>query len=381
MITRYEKEKNFVKFYDDKSEKPYVLNLNTMDFIGKSGKALATFPAGFLKYVGTWTNQPIPNYMTMLNYFSRGCWEYDNSDGTVTSKSVNKLKLLTKYFGIVDRLDAIGYSVDDCECRNPTVLDFIDSNFKKFVKARKENEILTISDFYVNYNKMIFMTSLPNDEHLTEQMKDAMYKYKDSFKAENINRIAYYLSHGLWLFFDCEIEDEGYNGRFGYNNKCTERRTMFAKINEYFTLCENCKAEPEKDFFKHYNTLKKIEKMNKKAVDANKLVEIANQYSWLDGFSADGYTVVFPKTRQDFVIEANNQNNCVYSYYLDKVLRGETIVVFIRKNDAIEKSYITCEINKNLNIVQYLRANNQNCQENADINFKITLSNYLHSYK
>lgn len=54
------------------------------------------------------------------------------------------------------------------------------------------------------------------------------------------------------------------------------------------------------------------------------------------------YTIVVPKSVQDFADEGKMQNNCVGYYYHDSIRRGDNLIYFIRKAKNPEHSYITC---------------------------------------
>ena len=73
----------------------------------------------------------------------------------------------------------------------------------------------------------------------------------------------------------------------------------------------------------------------------------------------DKYIVVIPKSMKDFQEEANMQNNCVGHYY-HNVLRGESVVFFVRKKESPDESFITAEYNRRLGYVsQFFYKNNR----------------------
>ena len=65
------------------------------------------------------------------------------------------------------------------------------------------------------------------------------------------------------------------------------------------------------------------------------------EYSKL-AFEIGGLAVVVPLTLQDILREGKEMNNCVGSY-VDRVEKGQTIILFIRKVDEIDTSYYTME--------------------------------------
>ena len=90
--------------------------------------------------------------------------------------------------------------------------------------------------------------------------------------------------------------------------------------------------------------------------------------NFMNGKSFDNYIVVVPQTYEDLVDEGKQQNNCVGYYYNESILRGENLILFIRRSDSPKKSYITCRYNiKKQDIVEYKYKNNQDVVNGQDI--------------
>lgn len=79
---------------------------------------------------------------------------------------------------------------------------------------------------------------------------------------------------------------------------------------------------------------------------------LRRKYKW----AAMGMMVVVPEHVSDLITEGEKQHNCVGGY-MERVAKGRTDVVFIRKDKAPEKSYITMEIH-NGKIIQARTKNN-----------------------
>ena len=77
----------------------------------------------------------------------------------------------------------------------------------------------------------------------------------------------------------------------------------------------------------------------------NKILAMENKYREIETLSNDSYTIIVPKSMEDFTKEGKMQNNCVGYYYHDSIADGENFVYFIRKTANPEKSYITCRYN------------------------------------
>lgn len=98
-------------------------------------------------------------------------------------------------------------------------------------------------------------------------------------------------------------------------------------------------------------------------------------------FEDDRLMVIVPQTVGELTTEGERQHNCVGNYGYDKdVMKGCCNIVFIRRKDNPEKSYITCEI-RDGHIHQYLFA--YNCQTNIydqnENEFRRAYEEYLQS--
>lgn len=60
-------------------------------------------------------------------------------------------------------------------------------------------------------------------------------------------------------------------------------------------------------------------------------------------FEDENLMAIIPNSPQEIIEEANAQNNCLRSY-VERVRKGETIVVFVRKKDEPDKTYLSAEI-------------------------------------
>lgn len=75
--------------------------------------------------------------------------------------------------------------------------------------------------------------------------------------------------------------------------------------------------------------------------------------------------------------EAEKQNNCVERIYMEKVIRGETYIVNIRKKNETDKSYITCEVSKSGIIKQFLYSHNRCITDTYGTNLCNEYQNHL----
>ena len=100
----------------------------------------------------------------------------------------------------------------------------------------------------------------------------------------------------------------------------------------------------------HAHTMAQIKYKENQALEdeykAKRRPAMKRKYEW----AAMGMVVIVPERVSDLIAEGEKQHNCVGGY-MERVAKGVTDVVFIRKEKAPEKSYITMEI-QNGNIIQ-----------------------------
>ena len=99
-----------------------------------------------------------------------------------------------------------------------------------------------------------------------------------------------------------------------------------------------------KDLYRaHQNTIRQVEYKKNEALEVmyakKRRRKMERQYS----FSALGMRIIVPERLVDLIEEGKAQHNCVGGY-MERVAKGETDVVFVRRTAHPEKSYITMEI-------------------------------------
>lgn len=96
-------------------------------------------------------------------------------------------------------------------------------------------------------------------------------------------------------------------------------------------------------------------------------------------FEDEDLITIIPTTAEDFQKEADAQHNCVFSIYYKKVCERSTHIVFIRRKKEPKKSYITCEVDNNGTIIQYLARFNTEVKDVHARFFKRAYQEYLYS--
>lgn len=153
---------------------------------------------------------------------------------------------------------------------------------------------------------------------------------------------------------------------------------LINEIIEYYHICQDMNQEPviTKNFIitiahtKHIYENYKYEKMSELLKKHNDIPELY--------YENDTYIVRPLLSREEFHNEAEAQNNCVERLYMERVAKGSTHVVTVRKKNTPDVSLITCEISNDMRIIQYYAKYN-NTPERAEANFKQELALYLAS--
>lgn len=86
--------------------------------------------------------------------------------------------------------------------------------------------------------------------------------------------------------------------------------------------------------------LKNIEAIAEKAKGV-KIIEKEDKIREIEKLSNEVFTVIVPKTLEDFTKEGEMQHNCVGYYYHTSIASGTNLIYFIRHTTNPDKSYIT----------------------------------------
>lgn len=341
------KNKNFLEIYINKKT-PYKFDINTGILYGIKGQSLKSTPKGLNVILRE--NRKDNNIIEYLYYkHNRNGIPY-----TEFNKYADELKLF-------DRLDSINYKVQHIDFLTQREIDFLNKNFKRFaswLKDRPEHNN-SIDTFVYEFEVEVFLEkmNMQIDEHFTEEM--AKWCCRTNFNKEEMRWVIYYLSRGLWELY----ENEEY-----YLEK---------KLRKYFLYVKENNSKCEKgDFIKNYVKEKRVYELNKKKFDNQKLYENQMSKKEILSFEYENLEVIIPTSAEEFKEEAQQQSNCVARLYLPRVINGELNIVFIRKKEELNKSYITCEVRNGI-IYQYLTRFNQTPYEEDAIKFKRIYQEHL----
>ena len=325
----FTKDRNIITFRSDHSTHPrsYVFDINTGIVTGLSNKPLQSIP----KILSNETLADNPP----LNLVYLGRLSYTREVNLAVAR-------------LLDRFESIGYRHNPCNLsryveRN---VQTVEDNFKKFAKSYADNNTLDFCEWCQNNAKYEWLKKNHldyDDAHSNRNILDYLYVNAVAFDTpEKVKWANYYLHRGLYEF--CQ--------HVNYRN--------YARlICRYFELVELLNETPQKgDFMRLFVEADRKYKLRKEELDNTAISSHQAKKLNALSFSNDEFSVVVPMTAQEIIAEGEAQNNCVGRLYLPMVVSHDTHIVFIRKNDSLDKSYITCEVNNKGCIMQYLKKYN-----------------------
>jgi hypothetical protein len=115
-----------------------------------------------------------------------------------------------------------------------------------------------------------------------------------------------------------------------------------------------------------------------KAKNCDKHIMEFNNLPWLY-FENDEYIVRPLLSKEEFHVEATAQRNCVERIYMERVASKLTHIVAVRKKSEPDTPYITCEVNNQGVIQQYLLRCNTHPTDENDRNFRFIYQKHLNT--
>lgn len=333
-------------YFTNNQGRTYRFNINEGIFYSTQDKPMKSCPSGFATYIDNIrTETCLVNLMKHLHW--RGL--------SYADLSTSAKNLIT-----CDRLDSIGF-FSRYETDNEMLIEYVGKHFKDFAKAYAENSEIGLGQF-CREHRIKVLASMCKGIELTEEQTRTLLNLEQEgiITADELRASAYYLHRGLLEFFRDTWE-------------CTNHLIRF------FNMCHKIDHTPTKDdYYRQYINVKRTYEMRKKEIDAKAIVAQLAKHAKAWEFENDDFTIIVPSTPAEFEAEANAQSNCVYSTYMEKVVRGETNVVFVRKKSDPTVSHITCEVTNDGRIKQFLLKHNYRpAYDSAETVFKVEFEKYL----
>jgi len=339
------KERNFIVAYDC-FVKVGAWDITTGQFIGKSGKPVKTVPSCFTYHnLPSWRGE---NDLAYAIYWYR------------TQLYNNYTNIMGAHF---EQLLSLGlfpnstYSLREKPNLNKKIVEYLKEENQGYYDSVKVARYLAVIQYeqYMNtlpdWAKEVFTNLLSNNfpvDYIKTALNRVIHEHVDMFYKDH-----YYISGKI-----LEVLKDYYNLSM----------QMFNKV------------EVEKNFLTKYATLKYLAEEYKNKHYNEELVK-NNDKPWLY-YENETFIVKPILTKEDFHTEGEAQRNCVERMYMEKVYKGQTHVVTIRRKSDPNKSYITCEVSDDGRIWQYLARCNESPKEQDARDFKAEYSQHLkNNYK
>ena len=141
------------------------------------------------------------------------------------------------------------------------------------------------------------------------------------------------------------------------NQGYTSVRNFLNELRDYITMCKGLGVKPTlySSYLKQTHDITSRNYQIK--VESEKEEIFASRYKDFKPYKTENYIVVAPKETKDLQEEGSRLNHCVASY-IKRVIDGQCLIYFLRKQDNQEESLITLEVKDNA-IVQVKGSHNR----------------------
>lgn len=414
---------------DENAGEKAKFDLSTGDFISPSGRKVKTLD----KYLNKYSVETVidsfddENYRKYLRFIKDMIQYHDNiSCGRM---SINNILLGAKKYMEFEKFYAYGVEVDYLSCKKyeyiPWTQEEIDEYEKKnnrklyyhpdhsiakFVKF--EDIPKTILQFYKDHKikikygvcedsyKDMIIHAIDKVKNIPEKHEEyislffyafleGQYNIKPSFSEENevkdyiqgvyfyrtnallndynynLNKLIEYIKYLMETEHIGSMDDDwkrGANGPVEIMDQLYDYNLMQKKLygNEKYDKYPKNFLTTKNIVTYKYNSMIRQEKAKRLSKDIYR-----PELEW----KSSGFVFISPKTPQDIIEEGQNMHNCVGGY-VDSVLKEYSTIIFMRRSNSPDKSYITLELNSTLSVIQSKRKYNKslNAQERQELN-------------
>lgn len=361
------KDKNIVSFKVHPTARyTYIFDVNAGTIARKDSKttiSIYDIPVAKGKYkVGYAENAPLTHLQRLVCQLFEG--EID-------------IAIFLDLCNVADKLDSIDFKA---RCRGVLTRDYLytirNTDFAIFAKwARTERAATTnysIADYKDYFALQEFKRKYP------AYMKK--YLITDEFISRNYydflthNLVVKNLDLALYYLLGQKLHD--FVRSFYYDLTMAGRLLI-----HYFNMCEvmNKPVEKSNNFMREYIETNHAYELWKKQHDKEIFTRHYVARNKALTFTHGDFTIVLPQEPQDLITEGNEMHHCVGSY-IDKVIEGECLIVFVRHKDAPNQCYITAQIMPNGDINQYYLAYDKSIRKTTDIDFKLAFQKHLREH-
>ena len=354
------------------TNKNIVVDVNAGIIYGVSGKAIKTCPA-YRVFMRDYDTDKLRDAVPALKVL--GQWYYTGDRAVDTNYGLKRLQYADRLvnMGIAPNMARTILSCYHRWCEADCALEH-NETYKLIAKVLKNApDAEDYKTALIEYETALYIAKhKASFNGLTEKQCQLARDIANDIGEKYIAEIC------SWIRYD-HYDILGNRISWNYNNK-----QFWHGLRNYVQFCERHSIEiPKRGIYAHlcttwltYLAVKDQEK-NERLLEAYKV----NSEKFL--YEDEKFTMVFPKTVQDFVTEGDTLHHCVgWNGYDDLVANGECVIAFIRKKTNPEKAFYTCDLRKshfdNWYINQFLGQNNCGIGGNAELmEYYLALGEFL----
>ena len=299
---------------------PIIINLNNNMVCSYSGREVKNFPAG--KY----DISAIKDNIVYLKMFECMC----NREANEICRLLRKVELFANNPELLENT-SVCYLANECPKgfiqwlkntgREPT---------ENSLALYKENKI--INNLKKEHKEMYdFLFSAPSPYTNINRIHKTYLNMSEELRTKFIKIFKVSMKKFSWNF---TVDLENFIRTLFWGDTWTWHNMTVPKNWEEL-------LNTDRDFM--WN-LKNIEAITKKELE-KKMIENENKIREIEKLSNEEFTIIVPKTLQDFTKEGEMQHNCVGYFYHEDVAEGDALIYFIRHTNNPNVSYITNRYN------------------------------------
>lgn len=238
---------------------------------------------------------------------------------------VEYLNLIEKFIPYLDRIDSINCKKIPNECP------------KGYLKYIEENN-LTINENTLERFKQenAVKTMTKNEQEIYELLKE---RHSDSYIMRHFFDFTTEKRIAFCKIFKTSMKQFYWN--FGWAMESFLNSAVGSTYNQNFPRDWEKYIDANRNF--EYNSKLLIELKYKERNE--EIIKWESNFLSIENLSNEHFTIIVPKTMEDFTDEGKQQHNCVGNHYHDRISKHKDIIYFIRKTKNPNKSYLTNRYN------------------------------------